>query len=105
MVILCDSQWSDPDLDSSNGIQMGLRDMLRIDSMLMMVQLNIRVLLEVSLPISLYSCEPEPAYTGQQPVQQSVCPYVCPYIHTFVCLSVCLSLCYSMQQVTLTSAF
>lgn len=49
MIILCDSQWCDPDLDSSNGIQMGLRDMLRIDSMLMMVQLNIRVLLEVCL--------------------------------------------------------
>ena len=28
---------------------MGLRDMLRIDSMLMMVQLNIRMLLEVRL--------------------------------------------------------
>lgn len=50
VIILCDSQWCDPDLDSSNGIQMGLRDMLRIDSMLMMVQLNIRVLLEVGLP-------------------------------------------------------
>lgn len=47
VIVLCDSQWCDPDLDSSNGIQMGLRDMLRIDSMLMMVQLNIRVLLEV----------------------------------------------------------
>ena len=50
VIILCDSQWCDPDLDSSNGIQMGLRDMLRIDSMLMMVQLNIRVLLEVCIP-------------------------------------------------------
>jgi len=49
VIVLCDSQWADPDLDSSNGIQMNsLRDMLRIDSMLMMVQLNIRVLLEVS---------------------------------------------------------
>ena len=48
VIVLCDSQWCDPDMDSSNGIQMGLRDMLRIDSMLMMVQLNIRVLLEVS---------------------------------------------------------
>ena len=47
VIVLCDSQWCDPDLDSNNGIQMGLRDMLRIDSMLMMVQLNIRVLLEV----------------------------------------------------------
>ena len=54
MIILCDSQWCDPDLDSSNGIQMGLRDMLRIDSMLMMVQLNIRVLLEVCLNLLLY---------------------------------------------------
>ena len=51
MIVLCDSQWCDPDLDSSNGIQMGLRDMLRIDSMLMMVQLNIRVLLEVCLKL------------------------------------------------------
>jgi hypothetical protein len=49
VIVLCDSQWCDPDLDSSNGIQMNsLRDMLRIDSMLMMVQLNIRVLLDVS---------------------------------------------------------
>ena len=48
MIVLCDSQWCDPDLDSSNGVQMGLRDMLRIDSMLMMVQLNVRLLLEVT---------------------------------------------------------
>ncbi|DBA72591.1 TPA: hypothetical protein ACH3X2_010343 [Trebouxia sp. C0005] len=49
VIVLCDSQWCDPDLDSNNGIQMNsLRDMLRIDSMLMMVQLNIRVLLEAA---------------------------------------------------------
>lgn len=53
VIVLCDSQWCDPDLDSSNGIQMGLRDMLRIDSMLMMVQLNIRVLLEVCVNVLL----------------------------------------------------
>lgn len=47
VIVLCDSQWCDPDLDSTNGIQMGLRDMLRVDAMLMMVQLNIRMLLEV----------------------------------------------------------
>lgn len=52
MIVLCDSQWCDPDLDSTNGIQMGLRDMLRIDAMLMMVQLNIRMLLEVCLSLA-----------------------------------------------------
>lgn len=47
-IILCDGRWVDPDLDSSNGIQMReAKDMLRFDSMLMLVQLNIRKLLEV----------------------------------------------------------
>eukprot|EP00891_Asterochloris_glomerata_P004631 jgi/Astpho2/4631/Aster-x0209 len=46
-IILCDSRWVDPDLDSTNGIQMRLAaDMLRFDSMLLMVQLNVRKLLE-----------------------------------------------------------
>ena len=55
VIVLCDSQWCDPDLDSSNGIQMGLRDMLRIDSMLMMVQLNVRLLLEVTASPFIHS--------------------------------------------------
>lgn len=40
--------WLDPDLDARNGILMAEEsDMLRLDSMIMMVQLGIRQLLEV----------------------------------------------------------
>ena len=57
-IILCDSRWVDPDLDSTNGIQMRLAaDMLRFDSMLLMVQLNVRKLLEVSGGLALLQCK------------------------------------------------
>eukprot|EP01024_Parvocaulis_polyphysoides_P074321 TRINITY_DN9592_c0_g1_i2.p1 TRINITY_DN9592_c0_g1~~TRINITY_DN9592_c0_g1_i2.p1 ORF type:complete len:471 (-),score=55.96 TRINITY_DN9592_c0_g1_i2:120-1532(-) len=46
-LVLCDELWQDPDNDITNGIQFGeRRDMLRLDSMIMMVQLNIRKQLE-----------------------------------------------------------
>eukprot|EP01023_Acetabularia_acetabulum_P028113 TRINITY_DN26570_c0_g2_i1.p1 TRINITY_DN26570_c0_g2~~TRINITY_DN26570_c0_g2_i1.p1 ORF type:complete len:583 (+),score=65.43 TRINITY_DN26570_c0_g2_i1:68-1816(+) len=48
-LVLCDESWQDPDNDITNGIQFGeRRDMLRLDSMIMMVQLNIRKQLEES---------------------------------------------------------
>lgn len=48
VIILCDQVWLDPDLDARNGILMtNEEDMLRLDSKLMMAQLNVRVLLEV----------------------------------------------------------
>lgn len=48
-IILCDQSWLDPDLDLSNGIALKSQsDMLRLDAMVMAVQLNIRKLLEVS---------------------------------------------------------
>ncbi len=47
-IILCDEGWVDPDLDTSNGIQIESEgDLLRLDSMLLMVQLNVRSILEV----------------------------------------------------------
>lgn len=49
VIVMCDQQWLDPDLDARNGIMMAKqKDMLRLDSMIMMVQLNVRDLLEVS---------------------------------------------------------
>ncbi|KAK9866656.1 hypothetical protein WJX84_009216 [Apatococcus fuscideae] len=46
-IILCDEGWIDPDLDTSNGIQIEEEgDLLRLDSMLLMVQLNVRSILE-----------------------------------------------------------
>ena len=48
MIVMCDQQWLDPDLDARNGIMMAKeKDMLRLDSMIMMAQLNVRELLEV----------------------------------------------------------
>ena len=45
---MVDQQWLDPDLDARNGIMMTkAKDMLRLDSMVMMAQLNVRELLEV----------------------------------------------------------
>ncbi len=47
-IVLCDSLWADPDRDSANGIDVRVQlDFLRLDSMIMMVQLNIREILSV----------------------------------------------------------
>ena len=48
MIVICDQVWLDPDLDARNGILLTTEeDMLRLDSKIMMVQLNVRALLEV----------------------------------------------------------
>ena len=42
-ICLCDQRWIDPDADSSNGVDfLEQRDMLRLDSMLLLVQLHLR---------------------------------------------------------------
>ena len=47
---MCDQAWLDPDLDARNGILMANeKDMLRLDSMIMMCQLNVREILEVGI--------------------------------------------------------
>lgn len=39
--MLCDEQWVDPDMNAANGIDsLAQRDMLRLDSMVMMVQVG-----------------------------------------------------------------
>lgn len=49
-IVLCDQTWLDPDMDLSNGIDERSQDaMLRLDALVMRVQLNIRFLLEVSV--------------------------------------------------------
>ncbi len=60
-IVLCDSLWADPDRDSANGIDVRVQlDFLRLDSMIMMVQLNIREILSVRVhgwltwPLSLF---------------------------------------------------
>lgn len=46
-ICLCDRLWLDPDGDSSNGIDfLEEKDMLRLDSMLLLVQLHIRQALQ-----------------------------------------------------------
>ena len=59
---MCDVIWGfggeqiDPDMVSSNGIEMGSqRDMLRLDALIMTVQLNLRKLLEAA-PARLPLC-------------------------------------------------
>ena len=48
-IVLCDLAWLDPDMKVSNGISATeQRDMLRLDAMIMMVQMNIRKLIDVS---------------------------------------------------------
>ena len=50
-IVLCDQSWQDPDLDLSNGLDLlSEADTLRLDSLVMTVQLNIRKLLEVGRP-------------------------------------------------------
>ena len=47
-IILCDLAWLDPDMKVSNGISATeQRDMLRLDALIMMVQMNIRKLITV----------------------------------------------------------
>ena len=42
-IVLCDALWLDPDADDLNGIETKeKRDFLRLDAMIMMVQLNVR---------------------------------------------------------------
>ncbi|KAK9903985.1 hypothetical protein WJX75_001909 [Coccomyxa subellipsoidea] len=46
-IVLCDAAWVDPDQNAANGIALRTKDdMLRLDSMVMNVQLSIRKLLE-----------------------------------------------------------
>ena len=50
-IVLCDQSWIDPDLDDTNGIQVReQRDMLRLESQILLVQLHIRKSLTVSSP-------------------------------------------------------
>ena len=52
-IVLCDQSWIDPDLDDTNGIQVReQRDMLRLESQILLVQLHIRKSLTVSAPCS-----------------------------------------------------
>lgn len=45
-IVLCDAAWVDPDQNAANGIALRTKDdMLRLDSMVMNVQLSIRKLL------------------------------------------------------------
>ena len=59
-VVLCDMEWVDPDLRVANGIAISDQgDMLRLDAMLMTVQLNLRKMLEVWSP----TCKAKQAQT------------------------------------------
>ncbi|BDA43260.1 probable ion channel POLLUX at N-terminal half [Coccomyxa sp. Obi] len=58
-IVLCDQSWVDPDLDDSNGIQVReQRDMLRLESQILLVQLHIRKsLMEAGYPDINIICE------------------------------------------------
>ena len=46
-MVLCDATWADPDENASNGIDVRAQlDFLRLDSMIMMVQISIRQILQ-----------------------------------------------------------
>jgi hypothetical protein len=58
---LCDRLWVDPDAESSNGVDfMEEKDMLRLDSMLLLVQLHIRHALQAKAraPLPPVCCMP-----------------------------------------------
>lgn len=47
-VVLCDMKWLDPDMEEANGISATEQsDMLRLDALVLMVQLNVRKLIAV----------------------------------------------------------
>ena len=55
--MLCDEAWVDPDLDVTNGLALKSQsDMLRLDALIMTVQLNIRKLLEVRVMAMSLRC-------------------------------------------------
>ncbi|CAL8468748.1 g8288 [Coccomyxa elongata] len=58
-IVLCDQSWVDPDLDDRNGIQVReQRDMLRLESQILLVQLHIRKsLMEAGYPDINIICE------------------------------------------------
>ena len=57
-IILCDQSWLDPDLDLSNGVALKSQsDMLRLDALVMAVNLNIRKLLEASCILNGTRCQ------------------------------------------------
>jgi hypothetical protein len=59
-VVLCDMSWLDPDMEVANGIAATEQsDMLRLDAMILMVQLNIRKLVEVGVGFDLGGCAVE----------------------------------------------
>jgi len=46
VIVLCDKRWIDPDVDAANGIDVrDTGDMLRMDSLVMMVQIHVRSIL------------------------------------------------------------
>lgn len=47
-MVLCDMKWLDPDMEEANGISATEQsDMLRLDALVLMVQLNVRKLIAV----------------------------------------------------------
>jgi len=63
-VVFCDFAWMDPDMDLSNGQEMDRASMLRLDAIILAVQLNIRRMLEeASRPDINIICE-KVAYQG-----------------------------------------
>jgi hypothetical protein len=79
-IVLCDQSWVDPDLDDTNGIQVReQRDMLRLESQILLVQLHIRKNLAVSCP---ESDPPGPCASGRQMLSArcSACSLLCKVV-------------------------
>jgi hypothetical protein len=68
-VVLCDMSWLDPDMEVANGIAATEQsDMLRLDAMILMVQLNIRKLVEVRA-VQCEICQPTPGIGRHSPMR------------------------------------
>jgi hypothetical protein len=64
-IVLCDQSWVDPDLDDTNGIQVReQRDMLRLESQILLVQLHIRKSLMVTFIVPFLSLAPCDTHVG-----------------------------------------
>eukprot|EP00884_Botryococcus_braunii_P018197 jgi/Botrbrau1/5060/Bobra.37_1s0025.1 len=64
-IILVDQSWVDPDMDATNGLQLkNQSDMLRLDSLSMAVQLNIRKLLQDAKMADINIISEKSAYEG-----------------------------------------
>lgn len=94
-IVLCDQSWVDPDLDDTNGIQVReQRDMLRLESQILLVQLHIRkslmvcVILCILSTIMLHLAFHEDKEARGFPLRSTACAGVCFCMQQQACVQV-----------------